>query len=442
MDGVLDIWRYRLYDPLHHGAVLRQWRDLSASQRWPRAELEARQGRELDRLLEYAKRHVPYYADTLANFSGSAGVSGRDRLARLPILTKETVRARKAELTSQDVRRGRIHVSRTGGSTGEPLEVATGMAGIVAAKAAVLRGREWAGLGLVDPGASLKAHGRISRAGRWKASLIHLRPFASSLSREHLLNDVIPALKARPPRYLTGYPSSLLGLAALLGEGEVRIPAILSTGEMLYPAQRAELERIFAGRVFDSYGSNEVASIAFECEHGRKHVTDEQVLLEVVDDSGQPIWDAPGRILVTDFRNRVMPFIRYELGDLGALTREPCPCGRNLLVLKELEGRTQDAIRGPNGVRLSGVFFAGRFRNLERIRAYQVVQTSETGVMLRYVPAGGDAEPEVREIASIIRDRLGPEMRVEAARCDELPLTRAGKTRLVVGWKAPDGGAP
>ncbi|MGD9780910.1 MAG: phenylacetate--CoA ligase family protein [Kiritimatiellia bacterium] len=442
MDGVLDIWRYRLYDPLHHGAVLRQWRDLSASQWWPRAELEAMQGRELDRLLEHAKRFVPYYAAALADDSGSSGVSCRDRLARLPILTKETVRTRGADLASRDGRGGKIHVSRTGGSTGEPLVVATGTAGVVAAQAAVLRGRDWAGVRLGDWGASLKAHGRISLAGRWKAGLIRLRPFASSLSREHLLNDVIPALKSSPPRYLAGYPTSLLGLAALLGEGELRISAILSTGEMLYPEQRAALERIFAGRVFDSYGSNEVASIAFECEHGRKHVTDEQVLLEVVDDSGQPVWDAPGRILVTDLRNRAMPFIRYELGDLGTLVRKPCPCGRHLLVLKELEGRTQDALCGPNGARMSGVFFAGRFRDLERIRAYQVVQTSATDVTLRYVPAAGDAEPEVREIAAVIRDRLGPEMRVETARCDDLPLTRAGKTRLVVGWKAPEGAAP
>ena len=128
-----------------------------------------------------------------------------------------------------------------------------------------------------------------------------------------------------------------------------------------------------------------------------------------------------------------MPFIRYELGDRGVLTREPCACGRNLLVLKALEGRTQDAIRGPNGVLLTGVMFAGRFRYLKTIRAYQAVQTGEAQMELRYVPAREGAETEVREIVDWVRERLGGEMQVTVAERDELPLTRSGKTRLVVG---------
>lgn len=231
-------------------------------------------------------------------------------------------------------------------------------------------------------------------------------------------------------------------------ERELHIPVIFTTGEMLYAHQREILERKFAGRVFDYYGSNEVSALAFECEYGCRHITDEQVVLEVVDDADQPLWDVSGRILVTDFRNMAMPFIRYELGDRGVLSRAPCQCGRHLLVLKELEGRSQDAIRGPNGVALSGVFFAGRFRNLERIRAYQVVQQSETVVELRYVSARPDAQTEVNEIVAVIREHLGAAVRIEERCFDTLPLNRKGAhppllgESLVYGLPRVEGGFP
>lgn len=422
---------YVLHNPRCNGAALRALRSLSASQWWSRSELDAHQSARLDRLLDRAKRFAPYYSRILPD--AIPGGSCRERLSGLPILAKNDIRANGPDLLSRDPHLGRLVMSQTGGSTGEPLKVARTLAARQESVGALLRGMSWAGIRPGDRHASLKAHGRISLPGRIRYSLLHGQVFGSALSKEHLQRVVVPALKALRPKYVTGYPTSLLALADCLEPGELRVPVLFSTGEMLYPHQRARLENLLGARVFDYNGSNEVEGIAFECEQGRRHVTDEQVVVEVVDDEGNPVWEETGRILVTDLRNDGMPFIRYELGDRGAISREVCPCGRNLLVLKGLEGRTQDAIRGPNGVALSGVIFAGRFRFLKRLRAYQVVQTSATGVELRYVPSHDDPEPEVREIAEWIQERLGKEMRVETKRCRELPLTRSGKTRLVVG---------
>ena len=435
-------WAFLLNNPRGHLGALRAWKELSASQWFSRTELEGLQTQRLNALIDQVKRSVPYYARVLADVDDTASGSCRERLARLPVLTKSLIRSHGKELRSQDPQVGRVHLSQTGGSTGEPLIVGNSAASLVETTAASLRGKDWAGLQIGDRSISLKAHGGISLLGRVRSGLLHNRPFSSSLSPEHLRQTVIPSLKERPPRYMMGYPTSFLGLAELLEEGELQIPVMLSTGEMLYPNQREILERTFAGRVFDFYGSNEVSAVAFECEYGHRHITDEHVVVEVVNEVGQPVWDEPGRILLTDFRNLAMPFIRYELGDRGVLTREPCSCGRNLLVLKELEGRTQDAIQGPNGVSLTGVMFAGRFRYLKKIRAYQAVQTSEAGVKLRYVPSqkGAEAEAEVREMVDWIQDRLGGSMQIKMSSCDDLPLTRSGKTRLVVGLGTLDPG--
>ena len=43
-----------------------------------------------------------------------------------------------------------------------------------------------------------------------------------------------------------------------------------------------------------------------------------------------------GEIVATGFLNRDQPLIRYRTGDLGSLSEEPCPCGREMPVLTEI----------------------------------------------------------------------------------------------------------
>lgn len=386
---------------------------------------------KLERLVSQARQHVPYYKKTLACEYKSGSVY--EVLSCFPILTKDAIRLNSENLVSRDLDPSSMWFGQTGGSTGAPLKVAKTLNSRSLSAAALLRGFTWAGLQPGDISASLKAHGQISTLGSIRARLRGEQVFTSALSTRHLREVVIPALIRRRPTYVTGYPTSLLALAEQLDDGELHVPIIMTTGEMLYPEQRKHLERVLRGRVFDYNGSNEVEGIGFECDHGSRHVTDEQVIVEVVDDNGVQIWNQTGRILVTDLRNDGMPFIRYELGDLGMLSQGKCSCGRELRILGSLEGRTQDAIVSRSGVSLSGVMFAGRFRDLRLIRAYQAVQTGIDAMDLRYVPVMGGADAEVREMVTWIESRLGRGFSVTPVRVDDIPLTRAGKSRLVMG---------
>jgi phenylacetate-CoA ligase len=49
-----------------------------------------------------------------------------------------------------------------------------------------------------------------------------------------------------------------------------------------------------------------------------------------------------GDIVVTDMLNYGMPFIRYQIGDIGMVSNESCPCGRELPLVKKLNGRAGD----------------------------------------------------------------------------------------------------
>ena len=75
-----------------------------------------------------------------------------------------------------------------------------------------------------------------------------------------------------------------------------------------------------------------------------------------------------------------MPFIRYEIGDIGILSTEKCTCGINLPLLKSIEGRLADNIILKDGSKVHGVFFTDIMHELKtdfddtKISRFQAVQ--------------------------------------------------------------------
>ncbi len=405
-------------------------RALPLQKRWakiersPREFLEKLRSAKLARVLEAAQR-APYWRE----LPGGAPES----LAQWPILTKSIVRDQGARMLAGKANGFGVEWCRTGGSTGEPLRVARDAGARAAVAAACLRGFRWHGIQPGDATVLVRGFDRVSLAGRLRCWAGQFRLVDPLTTRDKKGTREIRIIQRFGPRCLAGYPTALLRLAEMADGKQVRVPVVISTGEMLYAGQRRRLEDVFRARVAEYYGSNEVGGIAFECEQGSMHISEEHVWLETLDEDGRPIWEEPGRIVVTDLDNRVMPLIRYELGDRGVLTREPCPCGRSLLVLRELQGRRQDVLRNRHGDILPAIFFVEQSRHLRAIRGYRLVQENADDILVRYAPEGAGAETEAEGLRQSILDHLGAGMRVRTESCGEILLTPRGKTRLVVG---------
>ena len=94
--------------------------------------------------------------------------------------------------------------------------------------------------------------------------------------------------------------------------------------------------------------------VATECLTARDglHVQEDHFLVEVVDPAdGTPLPPgADGELVFTTLTKEALPLIRYRTGDLGAITLEPCACGRTTVRLIRLGGRRDDMmiIRGVN----------------------------------------------------------------------------------------------
>jgi phenylacetate-CoA ligase len=93
--------------------------------------------------------------------------------------------------------------------------------------------------------------------------------------------------------------------------------------------------------------------VAVECPERRgMHVAEDHFLPEVVDpDTLEPVpAGTTGELVFTTLSKEGMPLIRYRTRDLTALDPAPCPCGRTLVRLGRIMGRSDDMliIRGVN----------------------------------------------------------------------------------------------
>jgi len=106
---------------------------------------------------------------------------------------------------------------------------------------------------------------------------------------------------------------------------------------------------------FNVYGLTEVIGpgVSQECEHlCGMHIYEDVFLPEIVDpESGEPLpYGEVGELVFTTLTKEAMPVIRYRTRDRTRLIPEKCACGRTLVRMDRILGRTDDMliVRGVN----------------------------------------------------------------------------------------------
>jgi phenylacetate-CoA ligase len=118
---------------------------------------------------------------------------------------------------------------------------------------------------------------------------------------------------------------------------------------------RQEIEQRMGIMATDNYGLTEVMGpgVAGECEERNgHHFNEDHFIPEIIDpDTGQVLpYGETGELVITTLTKEGFPMIRYRTRDLTYLTNEPCPCGRTLIKMARVLGRTDDMliIKGVN----------------------------------------------------------------------------------------------
>ena len=179
---------------------------------------------------------------------------------------------------------------------------------------------------------------------------------------DNSLSKYIKIFKNNPIEYLNGYTSSILLFAKFLIKNKIVLKDIceslkvcIPTSEILFESDRNLMNIAFGVPVINEYGAAELEIIAMEDNKSNFLINDSNLFVEIVDDDGRILKEGEeGRIILTSLYNKAMPFIRYEIGDIGSINNLNKSRKK---VISKLQGRINDNIILPSGKISPGLAF-------------------------------------------------------------------------------------
>jgi phenylacetate-CoA ligase len=327
----------------------------------PREALDAIQLRRLQATLERVYAMVPFYRD---RFKAAGLVPGDIRslkdLERLPFTTKNDLRENYPFGLFATPMDSVVRIHASSGTTGKPTVVGYTQRDIA----------NWAELGARA----------LAAAGATRGDIIHnsygYGLFTGGLGlhygAEKLGASVIPVsggntkrqvtiMKDFKPTILTCTPSYALHLAEVASEMGVSFKDLsfkygIFGAEPWSEEMRREIENKLDITAVDIYGLSEIMGpgVAQECHEAKSglHVFEDHFIAEIVDPKTGSVlpYGATGELVFTTITKEAFPLIRYRTRDITSLNPEPCICGRTLMRMNRISGRSDDMliIRGVN----------------------------------------------------------------------------------------------
>jgi phenylacetate-CoA ligase len=418
----LKHWLHRRQRPERYARLA----ELLANWKLTREQLLDKQRRDLDGIVRFATENTAFYRQQYGALPG--GFAGD--ITRLPILHKADVVAHLPEMLARGADPLGTKIGHTGGSTGKPLAFYYDETKHELMRAGMMRSYMLSGW---RPGQKIlnfwgarqdTAPGGVfggDTLGDFIAAEKTLPAHTITESRLHAWAAFIQRYR---PALLQGYASILAALARYVSDQRIAMPdsllGVYSTAEVLDATQRQAIADAFACPVFNQYGSREIPNIACECRHGNMHVFTDMVWLESVD----------GQLLVTSLTNRLMPMIRYAIGDAGRLREGNCTCGLPFPLMEMGMCRQNDLILAPDGRRIHPSYFNGLLYGLTQIEQYQFVQAEAGRIALAVVAPAPLAAPAVGALRDRLRRDAGLEL--DLAHVAAIERSVSGKHRFVI----------
>lgn len=360
----------------------------------------------------------------------------------IPILAKSDFQRPLDERLSEGFNIKNSHIHKTSGSSGTPLIFAKDKFSHALTWANFIDRYSWFSIDVTTSkqarfyGIPLNKYGYYKE--RLKDFLGNRFRFSVFDMSDNELEKNLKKFKNTKFLYINGYTSAIVQFAKFLEQKDIILKEVcptlnvcIVTAEVLFKNDEVLLRKQFGIPVVNEYGSAELGLIAFNNQKGEWVVNTQDLFVEILDKNNQPLpLGEEGRIVITSLYNKAHPFIRYEIGDIGSLSK-----GSTIKkpILENLTGRTNDFAILPSGKKAAGLTFYYVTKTViedkGNVKEFIIEQLKLDTFKISYTSSLELNEVKMEAINKAIEKYLEPGLNVLFERKNELERTKAGKLK-------------
>ena len=360
----------------------------------------------------------------------------------IPVMTKRDLQQPLNKRLSEGFTTKKVYVNKTSGSSGDPF---------IFAKDKFCHALTWAGF--INRYRWFNLDFNTSRQARFYGIPLDRKDYYKERFKDFLskryrfsvfdLSDSqfeknLFKFKNTKFDYINGYTSSIVQFAKYLQRKNIvlnticpTLKACIVTSEILFEDDITLLETQLGIPVINEYGAAELGLIAFQNTENQWIVNTEDLYVEILDENDRILpYGEEGRVVITSLYNKAHPFIRYDLGDLGKLSKEST---FSKPILETLIGRTNDIVVLPSGKKAAGLTFYYITKTVieddGNVKEFIIEQLKLDTFKIRYVSGSELSDEKLTDIKKVIAKYLEPNLKVIFGRKTKLERSKSGKLK-------------
>ena len=406
---------------------LKQWQDYDGKSE---SELKSIQEKNLNAILNYSKKHVPYYKNL-----------NIQNLGDFPVLTKQILRNSSHDLVSDEFKIQDLDKHHSSGSSGVQSFTYMTKDHTFFLRALQTNWWHWSGYKLGDNllqfGIS-QERSVLKKIKDFFFRCTYVKAFGLS---ETELENILKKVSNKKQLFIAGYPSVINQLAKVSINMEITpdVSGVICFGDKLFKSYKETIYKAFGDQIklVDTYGCAEGLLMACKHDLDYYYIMSPHVFIELVDDDGNPVKDGEiGHVLATCLTNKAMPLIRYKLGDLAVkLPIKNYPNSQKLKypLLQKVIGRETDIVKTNHGITLNVHSFTGVLEYYQCIKQYKIIQNDLDSIIIEYIV---DAKHDFNETILIeIKDKLNVLthncLDINFNKVKKIKATKSGKPQII-----------
>jgi phenylacetate-CoA ligase len=375
---------------------------------------------------------IPYYHKLfIDNGLHPKDATNIEFIKKIPVLTKEIIRANYQNLRPDDLSTIKFQNRRSGGTTGEPIRSLVSYNAAAYETFSYFKGLSWMGwepsMKMVKIfGGSIGSSNTFNlRQKIYEKALNSILIPAFALSPNSVI-EYYEALKKEPKICILGYASAIYNFVNLLRTNGIQmsnVSLVITTSEQLINDWAIVIKSYFKCPIRSYYGCGEIGSLGYQEYNSNNsyRIPVEHVYIETIGETNV--------LGITQLFNKAQPLIRYLNGDVGVIDGDTITRR-----ISNLIGRTADFFIRKDGTKVSPIFGTVSIQNtLIPVQKYQYIQYLDGQIEFRYqMEKGTLTDYHKGIICQIINKVMGEDSKVAFNETTDFIISMSGKHRIAV----------